>query len=138
MIQDFSNYVIKEYRYWTVNIFYNQGYLGRCVVWCKRGDAVELVNVTDGEQKELFIVLRDLRTAVNKLFQPDWFNYAFLGNKTRHLHCHVVPRYATPRVFMGMTFEDKLYGHNFQTDSTFVMAEKILSEIKTQLKNTLG
>ena len=39
----------------------NQGYLGRCVVWCKRTDALDLADATPEEQAELFLVLRDLR-----------------------------------------------------------------------------
>jgi len=35
--------------------------LGRCVVWCKREDALDLTDVTPEEQSELFLVLRDLK-----------------------------------------------------------------------------
>jgi len=56
--------------------------LGRCVIWCKREDALDLTDATPEEQSELFLILRDLKEATKKAFQPDWFNYSFLGNET--------------------------------------------------------
>ncbi|KKS81987.1 MAG: hypothetical protein UV58_C0014G0033 [Candidatus Wolfebacteria bacterium GW2011_GWC1_43_10] len=137
MEEDYSKFLIRDYKYWLVNIFENQGNLGRCVVWCKRNDALDLSDATKEEQKELFEVLKKLRKACQDIFQPDWFNYAFLGNNTRHLHCHFIPRYAKQRVFMEITFEDKLYGHNYKTDHSFVTPEPVLLEVQSLLKKAL-
>jgi len=136
-MEDFEKDKIKDYKYWTISIHQNQGYLGRCVVWCKRKDALDLTDATEEEQKELFLALRDLRNALIKVFQPDWFNYSFLGNETRHLHAHFVPRYAKPKVFEGIIFEDKLWGHNYKTDHSFVTPEPILEKIKLLITNAL-
>lgn len=84
MPEDFSKNLIKEYKYWQIYINANQSYLGRCVVYCKRPDALDLADATPEEQQELFIVLHDLREATKKVFQADWFNYFFLGNIMRH------------------------------------------------------
>jgi len=138
MAKDYSQFLIKEYKYWLVNIHENQGYLGRCVVWCKRTDALDLADATKEEQEELLEILKKLRKALRGLFQPNWFNYVFLGNETRHLHGHFIPRYAKPRVLMGISFEDKLYGHNYETDHSFITPEPLLSEIKSLLKKALG
>lgn len=115
----------------------NQSYLGRCVIWCKRDDALDLADTTPEEQMELFIVLRDLREATKKVFQPDWFNYSFLGNETRHLHGHFIPRYAEPKTFISIVFEDKLYGHNYKTDHNFLTTEALLSTVRDLLKEVL-
>lgn len=40
-------------------------------------------------------------------FAADHFNYAFLGNQDRHVHLHVIPRYATPRQMDGLAFADE-------------------------------
>ena len=138
MIEDFSANIIKEYKYWRILVFSNQSYLGRCVVWCKRDDALDLTDATSEEQTELFSILKDLRVAINKIFKPDWLNYAFLGNETRHLHCHVIPRYSKIVEFMGTTFEDKLYGHNYQTDKNFITPEEVLFKVRDELKNELA
>jgi diadenosine tetraphosphate (Ap4A) HIT family hydrolase len=138
MANDFSISLIKEYKYWIIYIHENQGYWGRCIIWCKRENALDLTDATPAEQKELFLILKDLYNAARKAFNPDWFNYAFLGNADRHLHCHFIPRYESPRIFMGKTFEDKLWGHNYRTDNSFTTPEKVLQAIKEELKKALG
>ena len=137
MKKDYSKFLIKDYKYWSVNIHENQGNLGRCVIWCKRSDALDLADASKEEQEELFEILKTLREALQEVFKPDWFNYAFLGNGTRHLHGHFIPRYAKQRVFMGITFEDKFYGHNYKTDHSFITPEPVLSGVKSLLKKTL-
>ena len=112
--------LVKEYKHWSLYVAENQGYLGRCVVWCKREDALDLADATPEEREELFEILGQLRVAAQSLFKVDWLNYAFLGNETRHLHCHFLPRYSSERTFAGLIFLDKRWGHNYQTDHNFV------------------
>ncbi len=137
MAEDFSKNLIKDYKYWAIYAHDNQGYLGRCVVWCKREDALDLADATPEEQTELFLVLRDLREAAKKVFQPDCFNYSFLGNETRHLHGHFIPRYAKSKTFIDIVFEDKLYGHNYKTDHSFITSEDLLNAVRDKLKEVL-
>lgn len=137
MAEDFSKNLVKEYKHWTIYVHENQSYLGRCVIWCKRKEALDLAEAAPEEQAELFSVLRDLRETAKKIFQPDWFNYSFLGNETRHLHCHFVPRYAKPKIFMGIKFEDKLFGHNYKTDYNFKTPPELLEQVKDKYKSVL-
>ena len=137
MTEDFSKNLVKVYTYWEIYTHKNQGYLGRCVVWCKRDDALDLADATPDEQLELFLILHDLREATKKIFQPDWFNYSFLGNEMRHLHGHFIPRYAKPKNFMDIAFEDKLYGNNYKTDHSFKTSAELLAEVKNKLKSVL-
>ena len=136
-MEDFSKNLVKGYKYWDVYVHTNQSYLGRLVVWCKRDDALDLADATKEEQQELFLVLRDLREAGKKVFHPDWFNYSFLGNGTRHLHAHFIPRYSTPKTFLGIAFEDKLYGHNYKTDHSFETSDILLKGIVDVYKMNL-
>jgi diadenosine tetraphosphate (Ap4A) HIT family hydrolase len=135
---DFSKNLVKRYRYWEIYVHENQGYLGRCVIWCKRPDALDLADATSEEQGELFVVLNSIREAARKVFQPDWFNYSFLGNETRHLHGHFIPRYEKPKKFLGTTFEDKLYGHNYKTDHSFQTSSELLATVRDKLKSALS
>ena len=135
MTEDFSKNLVKEYKYWEISVNENQGYLGRCIVWCKREDALDLTDATPEEQAELFLVLRDLIKASKKAFQPDWFNYSFLGNAVRHLHCHFIPRHSQTRTFMNVVFKDTLYGHNYKTDPDFKTSKDLLYAIRDQLKS---
>lgn len=137
-MEHFSKYKIKDYKYWSISLHPNQGYLGRCVIWCNRKDALDLSDATQEEQSELFIVLNELRSAITKALQPDWLNYAFLGNETRHLHGHVIPRYAKPKEFEGVIFEDKLYGHNYKTAHNFSAPVEVVEKIRLKIKEELG
>jgi len=137
MAEDYAKFLIKEYKYWAVYIHQNQGYLGRCIVWCKRDDALDLLDATNEERKELFLILQRLKEVVSEMFSPDWFNYSFLGNEAPHLHGHFIPRYAKPRIFKGVVFEDKLYGHNFQTDHSFKTPPEVLRVIQEKIKKAL-
>jgi len=136
-MEDYSKNIIKDYKYWTVLAHTNQGYLGRCVVWCKREDAHDLTKSTEEERKELFFILNKLKKAIEKSFQSDWMNYAFLGNETRHLHGHILPRYASEREFGGITFKDERWGHNYQTDHKFITSPEILKAIKHKIQEFL-
>lgn len=139
MARDYSKYIVKDYHYWSVRACINQGFLGRCVLWCKREDAFDLCDATPEELAELHIILKALRTAVTQCFNPDWFNYSFLGNTIRHLHCHFVPRYATTKMFMDTEFDDVLYksGLNWREDPNFVTSEELLQGIKSRLIEAL-
>lgn len=137
MTIDYSKFLIKEYKHWAVYIHENQGYLGRCVVWCKRENALDLTEATSDEQQELFVVLNDLKKALEKTFKPDWLNYSFLGNETRHLHGHFIPRYAKSQEFMDISFEDKLWGHNYKTDHGFKTPSEVLIAIQERIKTNI-
>jgi diadenosine tetraphosphate (Ap4A) HIT family hydrolase len=58
--------------------------------------------------------------------------------RMRHLHGHFIPRYATKRTYAGVVFEDKLYGHNYQTDRSFVTSFELRQEIKNQYIQALS
>ena len=135
---DYSKRLVKDYPHWSVTVHENQGYLGRCVVWCKREDALDLADVTEEEQRELIKILGELREATKRAFQADWFNYAFLGNGTRHLHGHFVPRYVSPRTFGGVTFIDERWGHNYRTNHDFITPLELLDAVRDKLKDELG
>jgi len=135
---DFAQHKIKEYSYWSVFVHSNQGYLGRCIVWCNREDALDLTDATTEERNELFVVLHDIREAVTNAFNADWFNYAFLGNTTRHLHGHIIPRYASEQEFGGMIFKDERWGHNYRTDHDFVTPNDVLEKIKIEIQKNIA
>jgi diadenosine tetraphosphate (Ap4A) HIT family hydrolase len=97
-----------------------------------------LPDATEEEQKELFVILRELEEAITKAFKPDMLNYAFLGNETHHLHGHVIPRYSKQFEFEGVTFVDKNWGHNYQTDKQFTTSPELLEVVIKKLKDNLA
>ena len=64
-----------------------------------------------------------INTALLGAFQPDHFNYAFLMNLDAHVHMHIIPRYAQPQVFGGMTFTDGRLGEHYDLGSRIVPVE---------------
>ncbi len=136
-IEDYSQNIVKDYQYWIWLVHTNQGYLGRSVLWCKREDALDLTDATKEEQEELFQILPEMKNALEKTFQADWMNYAFLGNETRHLHGHIVPRYSSERVFEGVKFIDEEWGHNWKTDKHFQLSSELLQAIKKKLQDNI-
>ena len=130
--------IVKEYRYWTVYVNEDQGFLGRCVVWCRREDALDLALSTPEEQKELFDILPAVRSALAQSFGATWFNYSFLGNVDRHLHCHLFPRYQSPVSFNGTVFTDLNYNENpSKTGTTNKVSKEMLGAIRATLAKVL-
>ncbi len=103
---DYSKNIIKQYTYWTVYACTHQEYLGRCVIWCDRENAQNLIEANKEEMEEFFEIIKELQISLDVSFAPDWVNYSFLGNSDPHLHCHLVPRYKKERVFEGIVFKD--------------------------------
>jgi len=69
-------------------------------------------DVTAAEWAELQRELARATRALAATFRPDHVNYAFLQNQDRHVHLHIIPRYASPRSFGVQVFADPDYpGH---------------------------
>ncbi len=138
LLDKFIKLKVREYRYWSVYLHQYQNYLGRCVIWCKRENAFDLAEATEEEIKELLFIIGKLKIAVKDTFCADWFNYSFLGNEVRHLHCHFIPRYSSGREFCGIMFKDSRWGRNYKTDKNFVISEESFEDIKQKIKNALN
>jgi|SRR3989344_1901040 len=132
---DYSKYIIKEYKFWSLQVNEDQSYLGRCVIWCKRENADDLAEITPGEQEELFKIIKNIKMVLHVAFEPDLINYTFLGNKTPHVHCHVIPRYKTPRELMGITFTDEKWGSNpYKGEYKSLIFSEVSEEVKQKLR----
>lgn len=97
--------VLRRGEHWLVALNRNQNLLGKAMIVLLREN--ELVTaVTAAEWTELHEHLVWTTRRLRDAFAPDHFNYAFLQNQDRQVHLHVVPRYASPREFAGLVFED--------------------------------
>src|SRR4051794_14658999 len=103
---------LAEGELWRLVLNRNQDLLGKCFLALRRH--CELVtDLTSQEWTELHAQLRVTTHALRQTFRPGHFNYAFLQNQDRHVHLHVIPRYATPRVLAGETFSDAGYPDHY-------------------------
>lgn len=132
-------FVIKKFEYWTFILHKNQAYLGRSLVILNR-HTEDLFNITREEAKELFEIGKSARDAIFKIFKPDLVNYGALGNFVRHVHVHIIPRYAKSRLFEGKKFVDGRWGDfyypydkNFKTPAR--VTKKIVAKIKKEMNN---
>lgn len=136
--EDMPTTRVTEYGHWTVLLHFNQYYLGRCIVALNR-HIVDLFELQEEERRALFeMVVPDLRAALTAVFDPDLFNYAALGNQVRHLHLHVIPRYASPREFAGERFEDERWGRNYKPyPKPFDIPDEAFNEIRDRLRDAI-
>jgi diadenosine tetraphosphate (Ap4A) HIT family hydrolase len=74
--------------------------------------------------------------ALDGLFAPDLYNFAFLMNYDAHVHLHVVPRYSSQREWRGGTYTDPHYGSLFGTEQR-PASEEALGKLAVALKRGL-
>lgn len=134
---EFEHTVLKQYENWQLQLFTDQYYIGRTLVKLDR-HAVDLLELEEGERKELFgTVLPELKSALDTLFGPDLYNYAFLGNGCRHLHLHVIPRYREPVEFADRTFRDEYWNSHYKHQEDEVRDEKVFEEVRAAVAGEL-
>jgi len=63
-------------------------------------------DLTPAEGADLARIVGQLESRLRGVFTPDRMNYLMLMMVDRHLHFHVVPRYAQFRSFGGLIWED--------------------------------
>jgi len=109
----------------------DQDYPGFCRVILNK-HIKEMSDLEHGEQERLMSVVFAVEQAVRETMNPDKINLASLGNKTPHMHWHVIPRYERDRHFpnpiWGASKREKLANPiDSQTAHTLKMAiQKIL------------
>lgn len=132
----YEQFVVKEYEHWLLLIEEKQRYLGQAVAWLKReGDMQRLSSLTEEERTELWNkVLPDYEKTIEKLWQPDHMNYAWLGNYFHlhkgHGHMHLIPRYESSRTFKGREFIDGRWGKNYVPYEKEVLPIEVALSVK--------
>ena len=97
--------IVRESTHWRIAINRNQNLLGKLLIALRRHEE-SVAELTPSEWSELRDELRWAIDRLSKAFTPDHFNCAFLQNQDRHVHLHVIPRYASSRTFAGREFPD--------------------------------
>lgn len=59
----------------------------------------EMTDLSPAERARTMKVVFSVETAVREVMHPDKINLASLGNKTPHMHWHVIPRFETDKHF---------------------------------------
>ena len=108
--------VLAESEHWRLVLNRNQDLLGKCFLALRRHSEV-VAALTPQEWSALQGQLGIATLALQQTFHPDHFNYAFLQNQDRHVHLHVIPRYATRRDVAGERFADSAYPDHYAVGS---------------------
>ena len=87
-----------ESAYWKWSVRPSQITLGSGIISLKR-PASSLAELTPDEAVDFVSVVRDSEAVCRHAFKFDKINYLMLMMRDPQLHFHVIPRYATPRVF---------------------------------------
>lgn len=108
----YADAVIKEYKYWVVEVSFRQHTLGCFIIFAKR-NIEKISELTTEELIELKNVMNETENSLTNAseFNPDRFNYLQMGNALHHLHFHGVPRYETNRRFLEKEWIDESFGH---------------------------
>jgi diadenosine tetraphosphate (Ap4A) HIT family hydrolase len=101
--------VIEGKRLWRIVLNRNQNLLGRCMLVLAR-EETDVTRITSAEWTELYQQIIRVKNALDQLFEPDHYNYAFLMNQDPQVHLHVIPRYRASREWNGNQFDDPKFG----------------------------
>jgi diadenosine tetraphosphate (Ap4A) HIT family hydrolase len=137
-MQYFTNHSadIRQFKYWTLMVHPNQSYLGRAICYLNTYKE-SLVELTQEEYLELLEIIRKYQTALTKLWRPDGWNYAQLGNVVPHLHVHFIPRYKEPRTWEGITFVDERWGKHYAPAPKREEDKPVIEKIRFAIREAL-
>ncbi|HBR02803.1 MAG TPA: HIT family protein [Ruminiclostridium sp.] len=76
----------------TVYLYRETSYPGRCVLAVNR-HVHKLTELSEEERNGLFREVTLVAGAIISLYGPQHMNYLILGDKSPHLHVHLVPKY---------------------------------------------
>jgi diadenosine tetraphosphate (Ap4A) HIT family hydrolase len=127
--------VIEETPAWTLAVNRNQGLLGKTMLVLRR-ECSAVIEMDPDEWSRLRLELQRVVPALERLFQPDQFNFAFLMNLDAQVHLHIVPRYASPRRWHDLDFVDSHWGSAFGHEQRVLDPEQLQAladEVRSQL-----
>ena len=128
--------VIHRGKFWTVVLNDDQGYLGRSYFALNRHET-DVTKIEPAELAELWQLFAIVKASIDRLFQPDHYNYVFLMNVEAHLHGHIIPRYRDNRVFHDLTFTDGALGRHYDLANVLMLPESAMAKITAELQSAM-
>ena len=84
-------------------------------------------------RERLMTVVFAVERAIRDILQPDKINLASLGNKTPHLHWHVIPRFRLDR-----NFPDSIWGASRRETLPHPLDQDTAHRLKLAIQQSLG
>lgn len=97
----------------------------------------EMSDLPPTERARMMKTVFAVEAALREMFNPDKINLASLGNKTPHVHWHVIPRFENDKHFPNSHWGEALRDGNpdqLNEQTKTALAEKISTLIQCALK----
>ena len=120
--------IVRESVHWRIAINRNQNLLGKLLIALRRHEEA-VADLTPAEWSELQDELRWATERLREAFRPDHFNYAFLQNQDRHVHLHVIPRYASTRELGGREFADPDWPGHYRPGVEYIAPPAVIETL---------
>ncbi|MBM3533966.1 MAG: HIT family protein [Alphaproteobacteria bacterium] len=101
-------FTIREYQHWVWSLRPVHTTIGAGVISARRY-VPHFSDMSAEECAELATVIKDVEGKLKAAFSYDKINYLMLMMVDPHVHFHVIPRYAGPREFGGITWTDEVW-----------------------------
>jgi diadenosine tetraphosphate (Ap4A) HIT family hydrolase len=125
--------VIAEYPHWTVLLRKVQNTAGCLILACNE-EAQALPAVSAAAWAEFPKVTADVEGALRAAFAFDKINYLLLMMVDKHVHFHVLPRYAASRRFEGVEFNDAGWPRAPALGEAAVVPDEVFVALRVHLK----
>jgi diadenosine tetraphosphate (Ap4A) HIT family hydrolase len=89
----------------------------------------EMTDLTPADRARTMKVVFAVETAIREVIKPDKINLASLGNKTPHMHWHVIPRFENDK-----HFPNSHWGEAVREGKAFELAPETLQQLKSKIR----
>ncbi|HEY3299749.1 MAG TPA: HIT family protein [Methylophilaceae bacterium] len=93
----------------------------------------EMSDLTLEEQGRLMTVVFLVEQVIRDVMNPDKINLASLGNKTPHMHWHIIPRYQKDK-----HFPNPIWGTSMRENYPHTLDTITALKLKNQVQKVLG
>lgn len=90
----------------------------------------EMTDLAPQERARTMKIVFAVETAVREIIQPDKINLASLGNKTPHMHWHIIPRFENDK-----HFPNSHWGESLREVSSQPLNDNIQSRLAQSISN---
>ena len=74
----------------------------------------EIHHLTPTIQSEMYKIMNIIENIVTDVYSPDKINLASLGNKTPHIHWHIIPRFTNDNFFPQSIWSEPVRQNKFE------------------------
>ena len=131
LCQSSTNLILWQDDFCRVVLLNDADYPAYCRVELK-AHVKEMTDLAPTDRARTMKVVFAAETALREVIEPDKINLASLGNKTPHVHWHIIPRFENDR-----HFPNSHWGEATQAGSPSPLSLAVLAPLKTQMEERI-